>query len=148
MEFKHRDGWVSGRVAIALRTRAELSEEGTFEVPEDLAEDPGTLQRLIDAGHEPVDPDALPDGVEYGAEEEAEEAEESDGDDAEGDTSEESDDAEEEASEADGELSSMDRSELWELAHSEEFEEEPPFTWNESSTESLTDWITGQREEE
>jgi hypothetical protein len=149
IEFEHRAGWVCGTVAVALRTRAKITEAGTFEVPGEVyEEDPDVLQRLIDAGHEPVDPSALPDEVEYEAAETASSADESTspGDESNGSGGDEA--ASEAASVPDDELTGMDRSELWELAHSDEFEAEPEFEWNESTTEGLREWIRGQREEE
>ena len=143
MRFEHRDGWVNGRVALTLRERAPLQEDGTFEVPEDLAADAGLLQRLVDAGHDPVDPDALPDGVDNDSAEtdDTDTATESAADAAE-------DDAGDKAEAApDDDLDELDRSELWELAHSDEFEAEPGFDWNESTEERLREWIREQRSE-
>lgn len=145
MRFRHRDEWVSGAVAITLRDRADVNEEAEFEVPEEHAENTGILQRLVDAGHEPVNPEGLPDGVEY----EAGEAEEPASDEA--DTAEEDPEAEaggEGGEEPADDLADLDRSALWELAHSDEFEAEPEFTWNDSTAEKLRDWIRERREEE
>jgi hypothetical protein len=138
MKFKHRSGWVSGKVAISLRTRAPVNESSEFEVPGDYAEDPEVLQRLVDAGHEPVNFEELPDGVEYDAAE-AEEAE------AENDGNEEAEESG--GDEPPGELTEMSRSDLWELVHSDEFEAEPEFSWNESTAEKLLEWIRERRTE-
>lgn len=141
MEFEHREGWSSGTVAIAIRERVELDEGGTFTVPEEYR-DAGTLQRLVDAGHEPVDPSALPDGVAYDGGDDAAEAEENE---AETDGEQNTD---EEDPPPDDDLGDKSRSDMWELAHSDEFEEEPPFSWNESNEEKLREWIREQRTED
>jgi len=138
MKFKHRSGWVSGKVAISLRTRAPVNESSEFEVPGDYAEDPEVLQRLVDAGHEPVNFEDLPDDVEY----DAAEAEETEGENDGNEEAEESG-----GDEPPGELTEMSRSDLWELVHSNEFEAEPEFSWNESTAEKLLEWIRERRTE-
>lgn len=141
--FTHRKGWVQGSVAVAIRTRAEVNEKSEFEVPEEYADDVATLQRLIDAGHEPVNPGDLPAGVEYEADE-ADDSAEAEGSDSseDGEAADESEGAEE----PDDDLADLDRSELWELAHSDEYDGEPEFSWNESTAEKLREWIR-EREE-
>lgn len=144
MRFRHRDEWVSGSVAVTLRDSADVNEEAEFEIPEEHRENVGLLQRLVDAGHEPVDSDALPDGVQY----EAGEAEEPAAEEA--DTAEEEPDADgdEGGEEPVDDLADLDRSALWELAHTDEFAAEPEFSWNDSTAEKLRDWIRERREEE
>ena len=145
MKFKHRSGWVSGKVAISLRTRAPVNESSEFEVPGDYAEDPEVLQRLVDAGHEPVNFEELPDDVEYDAGGDAAEAEEAEEAEAENDGNEEAEKSG--GDEPPGELTEMSRSDLWELVHSDEFEAEPEFSWNESTAEKLREWIRERRSE-
>jgi hypothetical protein len=67
MEYRQKPNGTAGIISLGLRTRCEVSENGegerTFSVPEDT--DAGTHQRLIDAGHEPLEPEELPSGVTY-----------------------------------------------------------------------------------
>lgn len=67
MEYRQRPNGTAGIISLGLRTRCEVSGseggERTFSVPEDT--DAGTHQRLIDAGHEPLEPEELPSGVTY-----------------------------------------------------------------------------------
>ena len=143
VRFRHADGWTSGTVALSLRDRAEVRDDGTFDVPEDA--DTGTLQRLVDAGHTPTNPDALPGGVEYDEGGAGEETDADTGGD-EGDGSEGDEGAGGGEAEAPGDdLDSLERSELWQLAHSDEFDEEPDYGWNDSTEEGLRDWIRTQR---
>jgi len=148
MRFKHRDGWVSGQVALELRTRVEVDDHSVFEIPEDLQDDVALLQRLVDAGHEPADPDALPDAVELDGSQSGSDSEDDvDEADGEADGSEVSEAVE---TPADGEdaLVEMDRSDLWEVAHSDEFDAEPEISWNESTAEGLRSWIRDRRDQE
>lgn len=64
MRYRHRAGWQSGSVHLATRRKAEI-EDGEFEVPPRLSDDPAVHQRLINAGNVPLDPSALPEGVTY-----------------------------------------------------------------------------------
>jgi hypothetical protein len=67
MEYRQKPGGTAGIVTTGLRERFDVTEneEGkrTFEVPSDLSA--GSHQRLIDAGHEPLEPEELPSGVTY-----------------------------------------------------------------------------------
>ena len=67
MEYRQKPNGTAGIISLGLRTRCEVSEneegERTFSVPEDT--DAGTHQRLIDAGHVPLEPEELPSGVTY-----------------------------------------------------------------------------------
>lgn len=77
MRFRDREGRENGYVALDLRTRLEVQEDSTFEVPESH-QDPTTIQRLIDAGHEPVDPEVLEPDTSQESEEEDEPEEDED----------------------------------------------------------------------
>jgi hypothetical protein len=70
MEYRQRPNGTAGIISLGLRTRCDVSEnsegERTFSVPEDT--DAGTHQRLIEAGHEPLEPGELPEGVTYDSE--------------------------------------------------------------------------------
>jgi len=148
MRFEHREAWDGGAVSIGLRTRADVND-GVFEVPEEFVKDADLLQRLVDAGHKPLEPSELPEEVEYdgtgGDAAEAEEVDsEEDGDPVAGDEG----GGEPPDPEPDDDLADASRSDLWELAHSEEFEEEPPFSWNDSTAEKIRDWIRERRGDE
>lgn len=92
MEYKQREDGTAGMISTGLRERFEV-DDGRFEVPDDL--DAAAHERLIDAGHTPIDPGQLPESVSYDADENAESASSSD---SEEETSEESEESEEEAS--------------------------------------------------
>lgn len=70
MEYRQRPNGTAGIISLGLRTRCDVSEneegERTFSVPKDT--DAGTHQRLIEAGHEPLEPEGLPEGVTYDSE--------------------------------------------------------------------------------
>jgi len=66
MEYRQRPNGTAGKISLGLRTRCEVNEEGTFSVPDDL--DAGTHERLIEAGHKPLEPEELPSGVTYDSE--------------------------------------------------------------------------------
>lgn len=139
MRYQYREGQSSGSVHIGHRKHAEI-EDGEFEVPSEYDGDARLHQRMIDAGHRPVDPEALPEGVEYDPSEESESGSESDsnGEDDESPSEERtgaitseafSEDADEEerypSDEAEGEsldlsedeLDSMNRSELYSVGN-------------------------------
>jgi hypothetical protein len=62
MEYCQRENGTAAIVTTGIRQRFEVAD-GTFEVPDDL--DTGAHQRLIDVGHEPLEPEELPSGVTY-----------------------------------------------------------------------------------
>lgn len=66
MEYRQKDGGTAGMVTTGVRERFTVSESGgerTFNVPDSLSA--GAHQRLIDAGHVPLEPEELPSGVTY-----------------------------------------------------------------------------------
>jgi hypothetical protein len=67
MEYQQRPNDTSGTVTTGLRERFPVSAnddgERTFEVPESL--DAAAHERLISAGHTPLEPESLPSGVTY-----------------------------------------------------------------------------------
>lgn len=127
MKFEYRpgDSMPAGAVSLGLRDEVPV-EDGEFDVGE---RDQRTLQRIIDAGHVPLEPEALPDGVAYDpeaaesrptAESESEESEEggNEGDDASG-GSEAGESGESGSQEEPPDLDEMDRSELYDYANNE-----------------------------
>lgn len=71
VEFEQRPDDTSGTVSLGMRRNYPVDVDGegtrTFEIPEDdLSE--SDLQRLLDVGHRPTDPDSLPEGVSYNSE--------------------------------------------------------------------------------
>lgn len=124
MKFEIRDdaGHPAGQISLGLRDRIPVDDDGTFEVDEG-ERGADVLRRLIAAGHTPLEPEALPDGVDYpppeaegsdaGGESDAEA-------EPEGDSSEEDLDAHEAAESASEEdLDEMNRSELYSFGNEE-----------------------------
>jgi hypothetical protein len=103
MRYEQRPNGTAGIISLGLRTRCEVSEseegERTFSVPGDT--DAGAHQRLIDAGHVPLEPEELPSGVTYdneGGSSNGESGSSSDSDDGPTDGSSSEDESEETAS--------------------------------------------------
>lgn len=129
IEFKQRADDNSGAVSTGLRENWPVDRSGesdTFSVPEDLSA--AKLERLIEAGHRPLDPSRLPSGVTYdndgNAESESSGSESGSDDGAADDTSEAdaSEESGEEAPEVDvteEALDEMNRPELYNLGNEE-----------------------------
>lgn len=102
MRYRQAPPATAGVITTGLRQRFEVEEneegERTFEVPSDL--DTAAHQRLIEAGHEPLEPEELPSGVTYneGASEESASGSESGSSNEPTDTPSESEEDEEAAS--------------------------------------------------
>jgi len=113
MEYRQRPNGTAGIISLGLRTRCDVTEENgerTFSVPDDL--DAGTHQRLIDAGHEPLEPEELPSGVTYeneGGSSNGESGSSSDSDDEPTDGSSSNDESEESASDSESGSMTADR---------------------------------------
>lgn len=134
-EYRQRDGSNASVVTTGLRERHPVSEnddgERTFNVPDDL--DAGAHERLIEAGHTPLEPENLPSGVTYneGGSEESESGSESGSEDGPTDDPSESENDEsasesgedaaesEEPPEPPKPLDEMNRSELYSFANEE-----------------------------